>query len=110
MLQLNQPFMGMWIASHDSLLKWMRHPYWDKKSALAAEMPPGLPSLGYPERSNGFLMFIDVPEGFQASSLVPYDPVEGILVPDARVQHERNGYSIVKDNPLGKLKEIDVFS
>ena len=88
----------------------MRHPYWDKKSALAAETPPGLPSLGYPERSNGFMMFIDVPPGFQASNLVPYDPVKRVLVADARVQHERNGYSVMRDIPLAKLKEVDVFS
>ena len=109
-LQLNQPFMGMWMASHTSLLKWMHHPYWDKKNAVEAEMPAGLPWLGYPERSNGMLMFIDIPEGFQATSLVPYDPVKGVLIPDARVQHERNGYSVEKDQILGKLKEDDVFS
>ena len=98
------------MASHSSLLKWMRHRYWDKKNALEAEMPIGLPALGYPERSNGILMFINVPEGFQANSLVPYDPVKGALIPDARVQHERNGYSVEKDIVLGKLKEAEVFS
>lgn len=54
------------------------------------------------------LMFIDIPEGFQASSPAFYNSFEG--VPDAREQHDRIEYSVVKDISLGDMKGIDVFS
>ena len=43
--------MGMWIASHSELLKWMQHIYWDKAESLRADVPDTV--LGYAERTTG---------------------------------------------------------
>ena len=52
-LQLKEPYMGMWIASHSELLKWMRHDFWNKIKSLHADLSLLDIHLGYPERSNG---------------------------------------------------------
>ena len=106
-LQLAQPYMGMWLASHATLTKWMQHDFWDKDTALKADIEIG---LGYPERSNGMFMLIDVPKGFQTSNLVPYDPIERVLLSEARIFHERNGYSTQPTSQFAKLEEHAVFS
>ena len=43
--------MGMWIASHSELLKWMQHEFWHKAQSLGAAVPD--PLLDYPERTTG---------------------------------------------------------
>ena len=55
-------------------------------------------------------MFIDVPKGFQTSYLVPYDPVKKLLRSEARVYHERNGYTTEPGSHLGKLEERAILS
>ena len=105
-MQLTPSYMGMWLASHATLTKWMQHAFWDQDSALKAHTNP---NFGYPERSNGMFMFIDVPEGFQTNYLVPYDPVKCVLHSEARVYHERNGYSTQPGSIHGKLEERSIF-
>ena len=59
--------------------------------------------------SAGMFMLVDVPIGFSARAVVPYDPERRVLIANARVFHERNGYSGLLNSPHGKLKEEDVF-
>ena len=51
-MQLKQPYMGMWIATHSELLRLIQHDFWDKAKSLQAHVP----ELGYPERSNGEIL------------------------------------------------------
>ena len=106
-LQLMQPYMGMWLASHATLNKWMQHDFWIKDIALKAHIDI---ELGYPERSNGMLMLVDVPKGFHTSYLVPYDPIAKVILPEARIFHERNGYATQPATLHGKLEEHAIFS
>ena len=58
----------------------------------------------------GMFMLVDTPDGFIARSVVPYDPESKLLVSDARVCHERNGYSASPiHHPYSTVKEEQVF-
>ncbi len=86
--------MGMWLASHDRLGRYLNHSLWEKKTLLETRDI----KWGYAEKSNSGLLFVDVPAGFQTTNLVPYDPIKRTLFPEGQVSHERNGYSALKRN------------
>ena len=62
------PFQGMWAASRAQLDAFMRHPFWKEENALKANISY---SLGYPERSNGMNLFINVEPGLISACAVP---------------------------------------
>ncbi len=85
--------MGMWLASHERIHRYIKHPLWLKEHSLAKSMEIKNVSWGYAERSNGGLLLIDVPPGFQTSNVVPYNPEERLLLRIGQIRHLRNGYS-----------------
>jgi hypothetical protein len=114
-----EPFQGMWMATRKQLETYMSHPYWNKVTAVDAEL--NLERWwGYPERSNSLNILIDRPPHLQSSCMVPYvragsaanlglskyrlwsTRVTWVLAPVATVEHLRNGYSAT-DSPHGKL-------
>lgn len=103
-MQLSDPFMGMWLASHRRLGHYIRHPLWKKETLLQRDDI----NWGYPEKSNSGLLFADVPEGFQTTNVVPYDPVKQVLLPFGQISHERNGYSVLKGG-LASIYVEDIF-
>ena len=100
------PFQGMWAASRTQLDAFMKHPFWKEENALRANLSR---PLGYPERSNGMNLFINVEPGLTSACAVPIvlkkrfshgSPAavgllgsEVSLAPVSAVEHMRNGYS-----------------
>lgn len=107
-VQLFNPFQGLWITTRSYLERLMQHRLWDKATSLRHETRrPRVRSWtwGYPERSNGILLFADPPAGFLTTNVVPYDILspsstsstenkKPVLSPYARIEHVRNGYSV----------------
>ena len=106
-IQLPQPFNGMWLASHEQLMRFVDSRVWSKKGALAEELPP-VAFGGYPERSNWWLQLLDVPAGFQSRSIVPINMEEKRLNSSARVMHLRNGYA--SHPTLAQFTEQSMFA
>jgi hypothetical protein len=105
-MQLSYPFMGMWIATHERLKRYMSHPFWKKENLLQSNYM----EWGYAERSNSGLLWTDVPQGFLTTNLVPYDPTRRILLPIGHVSHERNAYSSKGfDPPFSHIEASHLF-
>jgi hypothetical protein len=77
-----EPLQGMWMASRRQLASFMAHPYWNKESALNTTIPV---PFGYPERSNGMNILINVPTGYLSNCTVPLIYIEG-KVEDGKVE------------------------
>jgi len=65
---------------------------------------------GVPERANGVIQFVEVPEGWESACLVPYYPDAQVLAPSAMVEHERIRYSTNLDTPLAKILLTDLLA
>jgi len=98
-LQMYNPYQGMWILTRRQLETFMRHELWERNHALRKgnTRRPGQKNWewGFPERSAGINLFVNVPPGFHTNNVVPYvKRVDGkfYLSKLGRVQHIRNGY------------------
>jgi hypothetical protein len=113
-IELPWIYMGMWISTHSQLTLFIQSEVWEKEKALNATYIHDLRvEFGYPERSTVFNQLVQVPEGHQTASVIPYDPATKQLATNAAVAHLRNGYFnssghstipvqdfFVKDSPL----------
>jgi len=106
-LNPTRPFQGMWIATRKQLDAYIASPYWEKMSALFADVQ--LEDFDYPERSNSLHILVNVPNGYPTSCMVPYlrDGDRFKLAPGAEVYHMRNGYST---DPLSRHGKLEVNS
>ena len=104
-----EPFQGMWMASRRQLASFMAHSYWNKEAALNATIPV---PFGYPERSNGMNILVNVPYCYLSNCMVPLIYLEGKveegksrarLAPIAEVEHMPNGYSKVAGSWLAQM-------
>jgi hypothetical protein len=102
-VQLYSPFQGMWIFSRNQLAKIMKDPLWNRSDAMQKDTRrQGQQNWnwGAPERSNSILFFVDPPNGFFTTNLVPFifinsDKKKPRLSKFAAIEHLRNGYDIV---------------
>jgi hypothetical protein len=87
----------------------MAHSYWNKEAALNATIPV---PFGYPERSNGMNILVNVPYCYLSNCMVPLIYLEGKveegksrarLAPIAEVEHMPNGYSKVAGSWLAQM-------
>jgi len=101
--------MGLWLASHERLRRYIKHPLWKKQNLLDMKIEDKYVEWKYAEKSNGGLLFVDVPKGFWTTNVVPYDPIKKILLPIGHVSHERNGYSKYPFIPFSKIEVEDLF-
>ena len=127
-VQVTNPFQGLWLATRDQLVVFTRSSVWSKQGALkyntatiAEKDVSELPGIimpwkdwGYPEKSNGMNLLIDVPRGYMTNNVVPVTrarktSIKYILSPRARVEHVRNGYS-GSEKLHGKILEDDFFT
>lgn len=98
-LQMYNPYQGMWILTRRQLETFMHHDLWEKNNALRKSNTrrPGQKNWewGFPERSAGINLFVNVPPGFHTNNVVPYErrgDGKYYLSKLGRVHHIRNGY------------------
>ncbi len=83
--------------------------WWDVNNLLAAR--GGIVDRwGVPERANGVIQFVEVPEGWESACLVPYYPDAQVLAPIAMVEHERVRYSTDPSSRAGKMLLTDLLA
>ena len=54
---------------------------------------PVADSWGVPERANGVIQLVNLPEGWNSACLIPWVPESRVLAPIAMIEHERLRYS-----------------
>lgn len=109
-VQPHNAYMGMWIATHATLLRFIAHPLYSEPGAQTEEWAHL--GWGYPERSTGMIQLINPVQNKQPAVLLPYFP--GIeerpaLATVGAVGHSRNGYSSDPATPAGKTRVGDAL-
>ena len=82
-LQMPNPYSGMWVATREQVQRFVRDPLWTD---------PKRGPWKVREMASSGLQFVDLPEGFKSSALVPYDEHKPALSEAAAVYHVSNRY------------------
>ena len=98
--QLPNPYAAMWVADQSLLSRYMRSRHWHVVDDSR---------WGFTEMGSGSVQFVDVPDGFDSSWLVPID--RQTLCPSAvaAIRHSSNKGPDDIDGPWGKLSVCDLF-
>lgn len=110
-LQLESPYMGMWIADAEQLSKFMGSYLWTDMDASYFDQPGTLyPHYGWGVRELAAcnMQFVQIPQGFTSAALVPYDPVTLRIDPIANIAHSTNNYCNLPKRVRGRPCSIAV--
>lgn len=103
--QPERAYIGMWLASHDTLLRYINSSLFSNEGSQTTRFGQ-FNQYGYPERSTGTIQAVYPLKNDLFPVVLPYFP-DGPrgphLAPVAAVGHSRNGYASVSENPLAKI-------
>ncbi len=98
--QLPNPYAAMWVADQPLLSRYLKSRHWH----VVNDSP-----WGFTEMGSGSVQFVDVPEGFDSSWLVPIDNETLFPAAIAGIRHSSNKGPDDVNGPWGKLSICDLF-